>query len=146
MKHHLRRNLAAALLCGAIAGSTAAQPNSDALYQSLGGAEGISHFVDDAVVLILADERIKDQFKDSNMKRLAQLLKEQFCQLSGGPCNYSGDDMKTVHEKLSINSAQFNALAEDLQVAMDKNNVPSSAQNKLLAKLAPMHRDIVPPR
>jgi hemoglobin len=34
-------------------------------------------------------------------------------------------------------------LAEDLQIAMEKNQIPSSISNKLVAKLAPMQRPIV---
>jgi hemoglobin len=51
--------------------------------------------------------------------------------------------MSTVHKGLGLRNADFNALAEDLQIAMDRENVPYSAQNKLLAKLAPMQRVIV---
>jgi len=113
------------------------------LYDDLGQEAGISHIVDETVQQILIDGRIKDGFKETNMKRLASLLKEQFCVLADGPCKYSGDDMKIVHEKLGITSAQFNALAEDLQLAMEKCAVPFTVQNKLIARLAPMKRDIV---
>ena len=113
------------------------------LYDDLGQEAGISHIVDETVQQILIDSRIKDGFKETNMKRLASLLKEQFCVLADGPCRYSGDDMKIVHEKLGITSAQFNALAEDLQLAMEKCAVPFTVQNKLIARLAPMKRDIV---
>ena len=72
------------------------------------------------------------------------------------PCKYTGKyhdkamdgvgpvrDMKSVHQDLQITNAMFNALAEDLQIAMEQHNVPSSVSNKLVAKLAPMQRDIV---
>ncbi|MFZ6847921.1 group I truncated hemoglobin [Undibacterium sp. RuRC25W] len=113
------------------------------LYNALGQESGISRIVDETVIQILNDERIKSGFKDTNMKRLAQLLKEQFCVVAGGPCQYSGDEMAIVHEKLGITSAQFNALAEDLQAGMEKCNIPFAIQNKLIARLAPMKRDIV---
>ena len=94
-----------------------------------------------------ADARIKETFVDTDMKQLAQRLAEQFCELSGGPCRYTGKykgkDMESVHADLKITNAQFNALAEDLQIAMERNNVPSSVSNKLIAKLAPMQRAIV---
>lgn len=51
--------------------------------------------------------------------------------------------MKEVHAGLKVTNAQFNALAEDLQIAMERNSVPSYVQNKLVAKLAPMQRAIV---
>ena len=56
---------------------------------------------------------------------------------------YSGKDMKAAHEKMGLRNMDFNALAEDLQTAMEKNGVASRAQNKLLAKLAPMEHQIV---
>lgn len=151
------------LLAAALAGATAApvwaqqaqsasssvsalgaKPLPDAtLYNDLGGLEVLTKVVDDTLALALADERIKDTFKNSDMKRLAKMLTEQFCELSGGPCKYSGDPMKEVHQGLALNNMHFNALVEDLQAAMDKANIPSRTQNKLLALLAPMQRTVV---
>jgi hemoglobin len=120
-----------------------AQKTDDSLYRDLGGLDVLTKVVDDTLVLALADARIKDTFKETDMKRLAKLITEQFCELSGGPCKYSGDPMKEVHQGLALNNMQFNALVEDLQAAMDKSNIPSRTQNKLLALLAPMQRTVV---
>lgn len=121
-----------------------AMPAADAtLYNDLGGLEVLTKVVDDTLALALADDRIKDTFKNSDMKRVAKMIAEQFCELSGGPCKYSGDPMKEVHQGLVLSNMQFNALVEDLQMAMDKSNIPSRTQNKLLAMLAPMQRIIV---
>ena len=122
---------------------TPASAQAATLYDELGQQGGISKIVDETVTLVLADERIKTSFKDTNIKRFSKLLKEQFCVVAGGPCEYSGDEMMIVHEKLGVTSAHFNALAEDLQLAMEKCNIPFSVQNKFIAKLAPMKRDIV---
>jgi hemoglobin len=116
---------------------------SDAVYQGLGGKQGIQKIVDRFLPIVLADVRIKDVFKDIDIDRLGLRLAEQFCQLSGGPCKYSGKDMKTIHADLAITNAQFNALTEDLQSAMEQQGIPSYVQNKLVAKLAPMQRHIV---
>ena len=116
---------------------------ADALYQQLGQKPGISRFVGDFVAIITTDPRISKSFAESDQERLAALLTEQFCQLSGGPCQYSGRSMEITHAKMQITNAQFNALAEDLQIAMEKHGISSQAQNKLLAKLAPMQRAIV---
>jgi hemoglobin len=51
--------------------------------------------------------------------------------------------MKSSHANLDIGKTEFNALVEDLQFAMDAKGIAFSAQNELLAKLAPMHRDII---
>ncbi|MEB0032786.1 group 1 truncated hemoglobin [Undibacterium sp. RTI2.1] len=123
--------------------SAFAQTTLDAVYQGLGGKEGINKIVADFLPIVLADDRIKDAFKETDMERLGLMLAEQFCALTGGPCKYSGKDMQEAHKGMNINNAQFNALAEDLQIAMEKNNIPSSVSNKLVAKLAPMQRPIV---
>ena len=51
--------------------------------------------------------------------------------------------MKSSHAGLGIDRADFNALVEDLQIAMDRKGVPFRSQNKLLAILAPMHREVI---
>ena len=116
---------------------------ADANFQGLGGKPGIKQIVDTLIPLVLADPRIKESFTDIDMKKLALRLEEQFCVLSGGPCTYQGKDMTEIHDGLNITNAQFNALAEDLQLAMERNGVPARFQNKLIAKLAPMQRAMV---
>lgn len=123
--------------------SAQAQTQSDALYQSLGGRQGISAFVNSFLAIVLKDPRISKEFEETDMDRLANLLTDQFCELSGGPCQYTGRTMDDVHKDMQVTNAHFNALAEDLQLAMEKHQVTSSAQNKLIAKLAPMQKQIV---
>ncbi|UUZ51565.1 group 1 truncated hemoglobin [Massilia sp. B-10] len=135
------KTLLVTLACASL--MTAAQAADDATFQGLGGKPGIKQIVATFLPLIQADPRIKESFTDIDMKNLALRLEEQFCVLSGGPCAYQGKDMKEIHDGLNITNAQFNALAEDLQIAMEKVGVPSRFQNKLVAKLAPMQRDIV---
>ncbi|MFZ6864090.1 group I truncated hemoglobin [Undibacterium sp. Ji67W] len=120
-----------------------ADSGADAVYQGLGQKAGIASFVQDFVGIITTDDRISAAFANADKERLGFLLTEQFCELSGGPCKYSGKDMNSAHEGMNISNAQFNALAEDLQIAMDKHDIPSSIQNKLIAKLAPMQRVVV---
>ncbi|MFL6658816.1 MAG: group 1 truncated hemoglobin [Massilia sp.] len=120
-----------------------AQAADDTLYQQLGGQPGIDKIVAEFVPIILADERINSFFKKTDMKKLSVLLGEQFCQLAGGPCTYSGRDMVAAHDEMGVKSAHFNALAEDLQIAMEHSKIATSASNQLIAKLAPMQRAVV---
>lgn len=115
----------------------------DALYRDLGGEEGIARISAGLVERAYADDRIKHLFKETNPKFLTEQLRKQFCELSGGPCKYDGETMQKSHAQLGINKAHFNALVEDLQAAMDAQGVPFATQNRLLALLAPMHRDII---
>jgi hemoglobin len=135
--------LIASLLLASNAALAQASAADDSTYQGLGGKQGIKNIVETFVSLVLADERINANFKDTDKVNLKMRLGEQFCELSGGPCKYGGKSMVDIHDGLNITTAQFNALAEQLQVAMDQHNVPSRIQNKLVAKLAPMHREMV---
>ncbi len=116
---------------------------SAALFEAFNGEAGISRVVDDMVDRIIADPRIKDIFAASDLVRLRRTLKEQFCFILNGPCDYTGRDMESSHADHGITNREFNALVENLQLAMNTEGVPFRAQNKLLAKLAPMQRHIV---
>jgi len=139
------RILAQALATVALAVSFLATPAraTDTLFADLGGLPVIRQTVHDFMTNMLADERIRHTFDNSNLQRVEQMLVEQFCMLSGGPCAYTGDPMKEVHQGLKLTNADFNALVEDLQQAMDRNGIPFRTQNRLLALLAPMQRDTV---
>jgi hemoglobin len=70
-------------------------------------------------------------------------LVDQICEASGGPCKYTGKDMKTAHAGMGITDADFNALVEDLVATLDKFKVPAKEKSELLAVLGPMKKDIV---
>ena len=134
--------LQAVLLCGLAA--CASQPTTST-YDQLGGAAGIEGIIDDLLEKIVEDERINLQFADADIVRLRSKLIEQLCAESGGPCTYTGLSMQESHAGRHIDNAQFNALVEDLIDVMTARNIPVGAQNRLLKRLAPMHRDIVAP-
>jgi hemoglobin len=115
----------------------------DTLYADMGGKPGIDRLVDAVEKVYLADPRIKDQFAQSNMKRLNVKLKEEFCVVAGGPCVYTGHSMEATHKGLHLTDADFNALVEDLQDAMDSCGISFPVQNRFLARLSPMEHQIV---
>lgn len=120
-----------------------AQAQSSELYRNFGEKPGLIKLMDDFMVRLLADPRTGPHFKPANQQRVKEQLVDQFCQVMGGPCIYKGADMKSSHANLDITKADFNALVEVLQHAMDAQGIPFREQNKLLARLAPMHRDTI---
>jgi hemoglobin len=134
--------LAVALLAGAL-GAGAQTAADDSLYRAFGRKEGLVRLMDDFVPRLMADARMQPFFKDTNLKNLKEQLVDQLCVVSGGPCKYGGADMKSVHADFEIRKGDFNALVEVLQQAMDAQGIAFSAQNRMLARLAPMHRDII---
>ena len=132
--------LPAALL--AIALSSPARA-ADTLYSQLGEQAGIARIVDGAVALYMTDPRIKDDFDNINPDHLRRRITSFICQLVGGPCAYKGRSMAASHKGLHVHEAEFDAVAEDLQTAMEQAGIPYRTQNRLMALLAPMERDIV---
>lgn len=118
-------------------------PADDSLYRAFGGQPGLQRLMDDFIERLLADPRMKPFFADADLPHVKQELVLQFCEVSGGPCRRNGPDMRQAHEAMDIGRADFNALVEVLQASMAAQGIPFGAQNRLLAQLAPMHRDIV---
>jgi hemoglobin len=140
-----RRALLPAVIVAAIAYSAsitgaAAHPT---LYQRLGGYNAIQAVVDEAIKNIAADRRINRFFAKANIPRLRRQLADQICQAAGGPCIYTGRDMKSAHRGMGIRSSHFDALVQDLGKALKKFKVPAREQRELVALLAPTKRDIV---
>jgi hemoglobin len=138
------RSWLAALGLLAAVGSLA-QPAAadDKLYQGLGGNTGILHIVDIAYSIILADDRVSADFDNINPEHIKPRVADLLCQLAGGPCVYRGRPMAAAHDGLDLTRAKFNAVTEDLQAAMQEAGIPYWTQNRLIALLAPMQRDIV---
>jgi len=117
--------------------------HAETLYEQMGGEAKMRAISEEFTNAILADPRINFTFANTDLAKFKQLIFEQFCNLTGGPCQYTGRSMKESHDKLNVTNAQFNALAEDLYIAFERVHVPYRLQNKLMVQLAPMQRDIV---
>ena len=118
------------------------------LYDQIGGAPAVSAVVDAFLARVGADSRINWFFADSDMAGLKTKLEEQICAATGGPCTYTGGSMVDVHAGMAITDAQFDALVEDLLLALDDLGVPyaldgSQPIDPLLVALVGMRGDIV---
>jgi hemoglobin len=134
--------LSLVLLLSACASSYAPPPQKS-LYERLGEKPAIEAVVNDFIGNVTADSRINGFFARANIPRLKTLLVEQICEATGGPCKYTGRNMKDAHAGMGIQDSHFNALVEDLSKSLDKFNVPAREKNELLTALASMKGDIV---
>ncbi|WNF48207.1 group 1 truncated hemoglobin [Pseudomonas sp. SG20056] len=122
----------------------AQQPaKDDSLYRDLGEQAGITRIVEGMLLNIAADPRIVRHFENIDIVRLRDKLVEQICVEAGGPCIYTGDSMEESHKGQNLTPSDFNALVENLQDAMSAQGVPMPAQNRLLARLAPMRAQVI---
>lgn len=138
MRRALMILLALSCVCAALPAHA-----QELLYRSLGERPGIQRLMDDFVQRLKTHGRIGPLFKDTSLKHLSEQLTDQVCELSGGPCKRDGPSMKQAHQDMDIGHAEFNALVEALQDSMDAQGVPFGTQNRLLALLAPLHREII---
>lgn len=127
-------------IAGAVAGP--AHATDDSLYRAFGEKAGLSTLMTDFVGRLRADAQIGHYFKDVNAKHLATQLTDQLCLVAGGPCEYEGATMKQSHADMGITRADFNRLVEVLQDAMGAYGIAFGVQRQMLARLAPMVRDI----
>jgi hemoglobin len=104
-------------------------PADDSLYRALGAERGLNR-----LVTFFGPIERPDQTR--------RQLVLQFCQVAGGPCTREANTRK-LHSQFEISRSDFNALVEVLQQAMDGQGLPFAVQNRLLAQLAPMARDII---
>ena len=140
---------------GDVAGGTAGTPASTpaapakeapkSLYERLGKKEAITAVVHEFVVRTTSDDSIKDRFFNVDGARLETLLVEFVCKAAGGPCEYEGRDMHTVHASMDLTEDEFKALVGDLVGALDKFHVPEKEKNEVLGALGPLGPQIIAP-
>ena len=128
---------------GKKADTTATGGGEKALYDRLGGKDAITAVVDELVANVAADARINAMFANADIKALKIKLVDQICEATGGPCKYTGKNMKDTHTGMGIKDADFDALVEDLVKALDKFQVGAQEKDELLAALGGMRGDIV---
>lgn len=133
------------VLCCTLWLSACATPTAgpDPLYSELGGEAGLTRIVEGMLLNVARDPRIAERFRDANIERVRDKLVEQFCVVAGGPCTYTGDSMPEVHRGLDISPSEFNALVEDLILAMDSQGIAVPVQNRLIARLAKLRGQVI---
>lgn len=113
------------------------------LYEELGGAPAVEKIVDNFIAEIGYSKTIVKHFEETNLDRFRAKMIEHMCEVSAGPCKYTGDTMLQTHQNRHITESEFNQTVDLLINALNKAGIPHTTQNKLLARLAPMRSDII---
>lgn len=122
---------------------TERMPAGKSLYDRLGGKFSISAVVDQFVANVAADTRINGRFAITDIRKLKGHFVDQGCMATGGPCTYSGCNMKMTHAGMKISNGDFGALVEDLVEALDTFKVPAQEKGEPLGLLGLMKEGIV---
>lgn len=116
------------------------------LYERVGGYDALAKVVDEFIVRLVGDQRFNKFFvghSADSQKRIRQHILDQFCAATGGPCIYTGRDMKTTHQGLAITEADWEAAAKHLVGSLDKFKVPQKEKDEVMAFVTSLKKDIV---
>ena len=117
---------------------------SKTLYERLGGTEGITKLVDDAVNTHLNNPIVRTRFENiKDIEHAKQMSVEFFSAGAGGPVSYTGRDMLTAHKGMNISEQEFITVVDDILEAMDKNQLGEDVKKDVLYILYSLKRDIV---
>lgn len=113
------------------------------LYNRLGGKPAITAVADEFTARVAADDRINRFFAKTDINKFKFLLVEQICEVSGGPCKYTGRSMPETHKGMNISTEEFNWTGAHLAAALDKFSVPEREKNELLEAVGGLQNQIV---
>lgn len=116
------------------------------LYQRLGGYDALAAVTDDFIGRLATDKELAKFFvghSQDSLGKIRQLVVDQLCAATGGPCIYIGRDMKTAHKGMGITEAQWNNAAAHLVATLDKFKVPAKEKGEVLAAVSALKKDIV---
>jgi hemoglobin len=113
------------------------------LYERLGGLDAITAAVDSFVARGAGDDRINQKFARTDVPRLKKEFTDQLCEATGGPCAYTGRNMRDTHAGMKVTDGEWDAFFQDLAAVLDEFKVPAAEQKELVDLLWPMRDEIV---
>ena len=119
---------------------------SPSLYKRLGGYDALAAVTDDLVGRLASDQQLGKFFvghSQDSLRRIRQLIVDQLCAATGGPCVYIGRDMKTTHSGLNVTEKDWEATTRHLVATLDKFKVPAKEKDEVVAAISNLKKDIV---
>ena len=139
--------LAAPRFAGAQAPAAATPaPPPGTLYQRLGGYDSLAVITDDFVGRLTRDRTLARYFAgagDEAKGRMRQLMLDQLCAASGGPCIYPGRDMRSAHQGLGLREADWAVTIGHLNASLDRYKLGPKEKDEVLQWVSRLKRDIV---
>jgi len=125
---------------------TTSQPPAPTLYKRLGGYDAMAAVTDDFLRRLTSDPTFTRFFSGhstDSLKKIRQLVVDQLCAATGGPCIYIGRDMKTSHAGLGITEKDWDTSVKHLTATLDELNVPAKEKTEVLTAVSGLTKDIV---
>ena len=116
------------------------------LYQRMGGYDVIAGVVDSFIHQVGEDpafKRFGGGRSHSSLVATRQLIVDQLCNLTGGPCMYIGRPMKMAHAGLEITQQEWETSMKFWKTSLEKSEVGEPEQKEFLAIIENLRKDIV---
>jgi hemoglobin len=113
------------------------------LYDRLGGLDAINALTESWVARVGGDDRANGKFARTDIPRLQKEVADQLCEVTRGPCVYTGRSMRDIHTGMKTTAGEFDVVMQHLGAALDELQVPKTEQDELVALIMPMRNDIV---
>ena len=118
----------------------------DSLYRRLGGYDQMAAVIDEFLSRFGSDPglaRFGGGRSLHSRQRTRQLIVEQICALAGGPCVYTGRDMRTSHAGLGISEAEWQATLQHASAALEGRGLAPTEKAEFLAIFQQYKNDTV---
>ncbi len=138
--------LAVILAWAVLAVAAGAQEKPKSLYARLGGYDAIAAVTDDFFGRMMKDPQLGRFFKhmsEDSKVRARQLTVDLLCQMTGGPCFYTGRDMKKSHQGMGITDSDWDLSVKYLKETLNQFKVPDKEQQEVLQAISGTRKDIV---
>jgi hemoglobin len=117
--------------------------------RTLGGLKGITIVSDDFINRLVVNKTLNKNpainagRKSSPPPYLKFQVAQLVCEVSGGPCKYTGKTMKDAHAHLNISEKEWAIMAGEFKRSLDKFKVPAAEQKELFEIVGKTKADIV---
>ena len=101
----------------------------------MGGYDAIAAAIDGMLMRMRRDPqfaRFATGRSEDSQRRARQYLVDQLCALAGGPCLYTGRDMKTSHKGLGITESDWQTTMRYMLDSMTELNIPRREQAEVI--------------
>lgn len=117
--------------------------DDETVFDRLGGHDAVENVVNDFYDRVLSDERVVHHFEDTDTTELRAHQVQFISAVTGGPVQYSGQDMREAHEGMGITDEEFDVVADHLDTALAENDVSGDDREQVLAEVEELRPEIV---
>jgi hemoglobin len=113
------------------------------LYERLGGREAIAAVVDEFYDRVVADDRLRPHFEDTDMQRLRAHQTQFLVAAADGPQEYAGESVRAAHDDLDLSEDDFWVVADHLDAALAACDVPDREREQVMSTVAGLEADVL---